>query len=125
MTRTFKYQVKDQSGQPIQVANMQVSDVICNTSTNDLNLQGYTTTCGGQTGSSCWGTAGPCGKVTDANGQLPENLNMCVPACKPHGTCVSAGQTIANQTWYVAGYKMAGDVKSLSYQCNKIPVNGK
>jgi hypothetical protein len=105
------------------VANMPVGDVICNTSTNQLNLQGYNTTCGGTTG-SCFGTAGPCGKFTDQNGQFPENLTVCAPACKPSGTCTTAGQTIANQTWTVNGYTLSSDVKSISYQCNKILVNG-
>jgi len=63
---------------------MTLGDVICNTSTNQLNLQGYNTTCGGTTG-SCSGTAGPCGKFTDANGQFPETLTVCAPACKPAG----------------------------------------
>jgi hypothetical protein len=103
---------------------MQFADVICNTSTNDLNLQSYTTTCGGTTG-SCWGTPGPCNQFTDPNGQFSENLSVCAPACKPHGTCTTAGQTVASQTWYVAGIKLTADVKTLSYQCNKVLVNGK
>ena len=70
MTRTLTYQVNDQLGQPIKLANMPVGDVICNNSTNQLNLQGYNTTCGGNTG-SCFGTAGPCGKFTDAGSQFP------------------------------------------------------
>lgn len=124
VTRTFTYQVNDQNGFPIAVANMPVGDVICNTSTNQLNLQGYNTTCGGTTG-ACFGTAGPCGKFTDASGQFPETLTLCAPLCKPSGTCTTAGQTIANQTWTVAGQSLTSDVKSISYQCNKILVNGK
>jgi hypothetical protein len=124
VTRTFKYQVNDQNGHPISVANMQVADVICNTSTNQLNLQGYKTTCGGTTG-SCSGTVGPCDKFTDGNGQFPETLSVCAPACKPSGVCTTAGQTIADQTWYINGTKLSSDVKSISYQCNKILVNGK
>ncbi len=123
VTRTFEYQVNDQSGQPIKVANMAVGDVICNTSTNQLNLQFYKTTCGGTTG-SCWGTAGPCGVFTDANGQFTETIPVCAPACKPSGTCTTAGQTVANATWTVAGHTLSSDVKSQSYQCNKILVNG-
>ena len=123
VTRTFKYQVNDQTGRPIAVANMAIGDVICTTSTNQLNLQGYATTCGGTTG-SCSGTAGPCGQFTDSNGQFSETLTVCAPACKPSGTCTTAGQTIANQTWTVAGYSLTSDVKSISYQCNKILVNG-
>lgn len=123
VTRTFTYQVNDQNGQPIKIANMPVGDVICNTSTDNLNLQGYTTSCGGTTG-SCSGTAGPCGKYTNANGQFPEMLSVCAPACKTSGTCTTAGQTIANQTWTVSGTALNSDVKSISYQCNKILVNG-
>ncbi|HXN52886.1 MAG TPA: hypothetical protein VN943_13210 [Candidatus Acidoferrum sp.] len=123
VSRTFTYQVNDQNRRPMAVANMPVGDVICNTSTNQLNLQGYNTTCGGTTG-SCFGTAGPCGKFTDQNGQFPENLTVCAPACKPSGTCTTAGQTIANQTWTVNGYTLSSDVKGISYQCNKILVNG-
>ncbi len=124
VTRTFTYQVNDQNGQPITAANLPVGDVICNTSTNQLNLLGYNTTCGGMTG-SCFGTPGPCNKFTDANGQFPEILGFCAPACKSSGTCTTAGQTIANQTWTVAGIQLSSDVKSISYQCNKILVNGK
>ncbi len=124
VTRTFRYQVNDQNGRPIAVANLPIGDVICNTSTNQLNLQGYATTCGGTTG-SCFGTAGPCGKFTDTNGQFSETLTLCAPACKPSGTCTTAGQTVANQTWTVAGITLTSDVKSISYQCNKILVNGK
>lgn len=127
VTRTLKYQVNDQetpTPQPITVANMTYGDVICNTSTNQLNLQSSKTTCGGVTG-SCWGTAGPCGKYTDQNGQLPENIPVCAPACQSNGTCCTAGQTVANQTWTVAGYTLSSDVKSLTYQCKKILVNGK
>jgi hypothetical protein len=124
LTRTFKYQVNDQNGHPITVANMPFGDVICNTSTNQLNLQGYKTTCGGTTG-SCSGTTGPCAQFTDPNGQFTETLTVCAPACKKSGSCTTAGQTIANQTWTVSGHTLSSDVKSISYQCNKILVNGK
>jgi hypothetical protein len=123
VTRTFKYQVNDQNGQPIRMANMAFGDVICITPTNQLNFGSFQTTCGGTTG-SCSGTAGPCGQSTDANGQFTERLAVCAPACKPSGTCITAGQTVANQTWTVAGHTLSSDVKSLSYQCNKILVNG-
>jgi len=123
VTRAFKYQVNDQSGQPIRIANMGFGDVICNTSTNQLNLQSYTTTCGGQTG-SCWGTAGPCSQYTDANGQFNERIPVCAPACISSGTCCTAGQTIANQTWTVDGYTLNSDVKSITFKCNTILVNG-
>jgi hypothetical protein len=69
--------------------------------------------------------AGPCGQFTDSNGQFTETLTLCAPACKPSGTCTTAGQTIANQTWTVAAHALSSDVKSISYQCNKILVNGK
>lgn len=123
VTRTFTYQVNDQNGDPIAINNMTVGDVICTTSTNQLNLVGYVTTCGGTTG-ECSGTAGPCGKYTNASGQFPEMLTICAPACYSSGKCSTAGQTIANQTWTVAGHQLNSDVKSISYQCNKILVNG-
>jgi hypothetical protein len=123
VTRTFMYQVNDQSGQPIQVGGMAFGDIICNTSTNQLNLQGYATTCGGMT-SSCWGTSGPCSQVTNSSGQFQETITVCAPACKPSGVCTTAGQTIANVTWYVNGQALSSDVKAYSYQCNKVLVNG-
>lgn len=122
VTRTFTYQVLDQigGGEPINFAGMPFWDVVCNTGTNQLNLQGYITTCGGMTG-SCWGT-GPCtGKTTNANGQFGEKLNVCAPACRSGNTCITAGNTIANQTWYVNGFAIT---KTLTYYCNKILVNG-
>ena len=127
VTRSFKYQVNDQSGRPIQVVNMPVGDVICNTATNQLNLQGYTTTCGGTTqvnGQTCWGTTGPCNKYTDQNGQLPENLPLCAPACQSAGACCTAGQTVTTQTWTIAGRALSSDVKSITYKCNNVLVNG-
>jgi hypothetical protein len=123
VTRTFTYQVNDQSGQPIHVGSMAFGDVICSTSTNQLNLTGYGTTCGGTTG-SCSGTAGPCGQSTNANGQFNESIGVCAQACKSSGSCCTAGKTVANQTWTVAGRTLNSDVKTLTYQCNKISVNG-
>lgn len=123
VARTFTYQINNQNTHPINIANMAVGDVICNTSTNQLNLQGAITTCGGTTG-ACAGTSGPCGKYANASGQFPELLKVCAPACKPSGTCTTAGQTVSNQTWYVNGRPLSSDVKSISYQCNKILVNG-
>jgi hypothetical protein len=123
VTRTLSYQVNDQAGNPIQVVNMPVGDVICNTSTNQLNSQSYTTTCGGTTG-SCSGTAGPCNKYTTATGQFLDTLNVCAPACTSSGACCTDGNTVANQTWTVAGYALSSDVKTLTYQCNQILVNG-
>lgn len=120
--RTFDYQVNDQHGQPMKVVNMTVTDVICTGSPNQLNLKGYSTSCSGATGAFS-GTVGPCEKYTD--GQFPERLSVCAPACKPSGICITPGQTIANQTWYINGVKLGLDVKSISYQCNKILVNGK
>ena len=102
---------------------MQFGDVICTGSTNQLLLNGYATTCGGTTG-TCSGTAGPCGQYTDGNGQFTETLKVCAPACKPSGTCTTAGQTIANQTWYINGQALSSDIKTLSYQCNQILING-
>jgi hypothetical protein len=123
MKRKFSYQVNDQGGQPIRVVNMPFGDVICNTSTNQLNLQSYTTTCVGKTG-LCWGTAGPCGIYTDPSGQFPENLGACSLACYSSGACCTDGKTLANQTWTVAGVTLSSDVKTLTYQCNSILVNG-
>jgi hypothetical protein len=124
VTRTFKYQVGDQAGDPIAKGGMAIGDVICTSGTNGLNLAGYVTTCGGTTG-SCSGTPGPCGQVTDPNGQFSETLKICAPACKPNGVCGAAGSTVATQTWTIAGTQLLADVKTLTYKCNAILVNGK
>ncbi len=108
--------------QPINPANMPVGDVICSTSTNQLNLQGYKTTCGGTTG-TCSGTAGPCGFYTNSGGQFPETLTVCAPACKVNGACTTAGQTLANQTWTVNGFALSS--LELTYECNHVLINGK
>lgn len=124
VTRTFKYQVNDQNGKSIAMGGMSYGDVICNTSTNGLNLQSYLTTCGGTTG-SCWGTSGPCGKSTDQNGQFTETLTSCAPVCYSAGTCVApSAQTVAKQTWYINSQPLNSDVKTVTYECNKILVNG-
>lgn len=123
VVRTFTYQIKDQSGNPIQVANMALGDVICTSGTNGLGLTAYTTTCSGTTG-GCSGTPGPCGIFAFASGQFTEILKACSTACKVSGMCVTAGQTLSSQTWTVAGETLSSDVKTLSYQCNKILVNG-
>ncbi len=123
VNRTFTYRVFDQigGGQPINFAGMPYWDYICNTSTNGLNLQGYATTCGGMTG-ACWGT-GPCaGKTTDANGEFGEELKVCAPACKSSSGCITAGSTIANQTWNINGFSVR--VQQITYKCDKILVNG-
>jgi hypothetical protein len=109
VTRTFRYQVNDQNGQPIRIANMPLGDVICTSSPNQLNLVGYKTTGGGNTG-SCSGTSGPCGQFTDPNGQFTETLILCAPACKKSGTCTTAGQTIGNQTRTVAGKTLSSEL---------------
>jgi hypothetical protein len=114
VTRAFTYQVNDQAGQPIR-SSMELWDSITTTSPNELNLQTYKTTCPGNTG--------PCGVLTFPDGTFSETLTLCAPACKPSGTCTTAGSTGADQLWSVAGKSLTSDVKHLSYQCDKILVN--
>jgi len=38
--------------------------------------------------------------------------------------CITGCTTAASQTWTLGGVALTGDVKSLSYQCDKILVNG-
>ncbi len=122
--RTFMYQVNDQTGAAMKINGMAFGNVICTSSPNNLNLAGYNTTCGGTT-NGCSGTAGPCGGLgTNANGQFMESLGLCAPACKGSSGCTTAGQTVAMQTWTIAGQQLTSDVKTLTYECNKVLVNG-
>jgi hypothetical protein len=66
----------------------------------------------------------PPGAQTGANGQFPEMLSICAPACKSGSQCTTGCSTNASQTWTVDGIKLSGDVKSLVYKCNAITVNG-
>mgnify|MGYP001082687970 CR=1 FL=1 len=117
--RYFTYQVLDQigAGSPINVSGMPFWDSIVTTSPDDLHLTGYTTTCDPP-------NTGPCGQLTDSNGRFSEHLGVCSTYCKSGGTCCTAGSTGANQTWNVNGFSLTSDVKALSYQCDRILVNG-
>lgn len=127
VTRTFTYQVLDQigGGEPINFAGMQVWDSITIGTPNDLGISGFTTACtaAGKTNS------GPCNKTTASNGTFPEGppfgtgLSVCSTACISGGTCIVPSKTTAaSQTIYVNGF--AVHTQTLTYECNKILVNG-
>ncbi len=110
ITRTFDYQVKDQWGDPMAFGNMPFTDAITTGSPNGCNLGGYNVT--------------PPNQSTDANGTFHENLNICAPACKVSGTCVSSGgcTTNASQVWTINGVALSSI--SLTYRCFQILANG-
>jgi hypothetical protein len=120
VTRTLTYQVYDQltPSNPIQ-AQLDFFDGIANVSgSNGCNLTTYTTTC--PTNSSC-------GKLTGTSGTFPDMLSICANACISSGKCLAncaSGPTLANQTWTVNGFALSTDVKSLSYNCSQVLVNG-
>jgi len=114
VTRTLVYQVLDQSGVPIN-SSMSFYDTITNVSgKNGCNLTGYTTTCSPQ-------NSGPCGKSTGATGQFQDSLSICDSLCYSGSKCTTGCSTAATQTWYINGSQIT---MSLSYQCNKVLVNG-
>lgn len=117
VTRSFTYQVNDQTGAPLLVAGYQVWDSIATTSPNNLGITGYTTTCtaAGKTNS------GPCGVATNSNGQFAEHQPICSTVCRVNNACVAGGPTNANQTVRVGPSTI---VQSLSYYCNRVTVNG-
>jgi hypothetical protein len=113
--RTFRYQVQDQFVPARNISfPLEFWDHIQTTS-NGCNLGSYTTTCPGNTG--------PCGVLTDFNGQFDETLGICAPACcnQATGVCQTGCTTASSQDWHVNGFTIN---KSLSYQCNRILVNG-
>jgi len=107
--RTFKYQVLDQYGNPIQ-RSMSVSDAISIGSPNNCNIGASRTT--------------PPDLYTYFDGTFDETLSICAPACRSGSMCITGCTTPANQIWTLDGFALTGDQKSLSYQCNRILVNG-
>jgi len=97
---------------------MQFWDSITTGSTNQLGLTGYITTCTRQGMTN----SGPCGQVTNSSGQFGELLSVCSTVCRSNGVCVTGGQTAATQTWYVNGFPVPA--RQITYECNKILVNG-
>jgi hypothetical protein len=116
MGRSFTYQVNDQFGSPMRVAGLAVWDEINTTSPNNLNISGYQTTCAPP-------NTGPCGAVTDTNGQFQENpgLTVCSTVCRVNNACVHGGPTNATQKVHVGS---AIITQSLSYYCDHVTVNG-
>jgi hypothetical protein len=113
--RSFMYQVNDQSGQPIQVAGLQVWDEINTTSPNNLGITGYVTTC-------TPANTGPCGFTTNSLGQFQENrLSVCAGACRVNNNCTTGGPTNANQVIHVGSYAIT---QSISYYCDHVTANG-
>ncbi len=95
------------------VYNMQLWDSIVTTSTNTCNLGGYNTTC-------AITNTGPCNVGTFADGTFNENLGICAPAGHlVSGGCITGCTTTADQTWNINGISLSGDVKNLSYQCDR------
>lgn len=118
VTRTFRYQVKDQFNMAIQVGGMPIWDSIFAGTPNSCNLAGFRTTCSPP-------NTGPCDQVTFGDGQFNETIDICAPACRStSGTCIVGCQTAASQTWNVNGFSLSTEVKQLSYQCDRILVNG-
>lgn len=107
--RTFKYQVLDANGYPIN-RSMSISDAISTGSQNSCNLQSYETT--------------PPGLYTSPYGIFDERLKICAPACRSGSMCITGCTTTASQTWTIDGVALTGDGKSLSFQCDRILVNG-
>jgi hypothetical protein len=116
MSRTFTYQVNDQAGQPIHFAGLQVWDAISVTSPNNLLINSFQTTC-------TPANTGPCGVVTDSNGQFKEQpgLSVCSTVCRVNNACTTGGPTNATQTVHVGS---ASITQQLSYYCDHITVNG-
>ena len=118
VTRMLTYQVLDQLGQAMQFP-MDFWDSISPQGSNGCNLQRFDTTC---TPSN----TGPCGKVTTLSGQLFDSLPICAPACcnQSTGACVTGCSTTATQTWTVNGVQLSSDVKTLTYKCDSVLING-
>ncbi len=120
VTRSFVYQVNDQTGQAIQTAGLQIWDAISVTSPNNLGLNGFTTTCTsvGLTNS------GPCNVATNSVGQFGENkpgLSACSTVCRVNNACTTGGPTSVNQTMHVGPSSI---VQQVSYFCDHVTVNG-
>jgi hypothetical protein len=111
VTRTFTYQVNDQSGQPIQ-ASLPLWDAITITSPNNLSISTMNTTCSPS-------NTGPCDVFTFSNGRFGESLPVCSPVCKVNNTCTTGGPTNASQTWHIGSSQIS---KSLSYYCDHVVV---
>jgi hypothetical protein len=119
VTRSFTYQVLDQTGHALTgswIASQQVWDAINTTSPNGLGITSYTTTCSPP-------NTGPCGVHVNSQGQFNESpgLSVCSTYCYSNGTCVTAGYTAASQTVHIGSYAV---VQQLQYYCNQVKVNG-
>jgi IPT/TIG domain/Bacterial Ig-like domain (group 2) len=121
--RSFHYQVYDQEStrQPVQYPGLQFWDAFGTPSPNQLGMSSaFDTTCTpfGKTNS------GPCGFVTDSNGQFSEdNLSVCSTVCYSGGVCVTGGSSNSqvNQTWYIDNHPI---VQVITFYCNRVLVNG-
>jgi hypothetical protein len=115
LSRSFTYQVKDQAGNPIQSAGLQVWDSFGTVSPNPLGIGGFLTTC-------TPANTGPCGVTTNGAGQFAERqLSVCSTVCRSNGVCVTAGPSIVNQTWHVGTGSLT---QNISYYCQRVLVNG-
>lgn len=116
VNRTFVYQVVDHLGKDFALATstggVTFYDSIATVSgQNGCNLGGYNTTCP---------TAAPCSQKTF--GTFNETLSICAPACRSGTRCITGCTTNATQKWFVNGIEVA--TFALSYQCNRILVDG-
>jgi hypothetical protein len=102
--RQVEWQVLDQTGQPILMANLSPSDALAIGGGNTCGLtgQGYT------------GTG-----YTNSNGEFPDTYSLCSTACV-NGNC----QSTEDQSWSVSGVFLSQDIKTIVYECNSITVNG-
>ncbi|MHB8502203.1 MAG: hypothetical protein ACYDHE_14825 [Candidatus Acidiferrales bacterium] len=114
VTRSFTYQINDQTGQPLQFA-LAFWDSFGTVSPNPLKMGGFNTTC-------TPANTGPCGVSANAQGQFLEKaLSVCSTVCYSNGVCTTGGPSVVPQTWHIG----AGSVtQTISYYCNKVLVNG-
>jgi hypothetical protein len=123
VTRTFTWQVLDQFGSAMPFTGMQFWDSITLGSTNQLYMGStFTTTCTPQGKTN----SGPCQQTTNSSGQFFETspgLSVCSTVCYTNGSCIApSAETTAAQVYTVNGF--ATESIQLTYECNKILVNG-
>jgi len=118
VSRSFKYQVIDQFGHPLQVGGYNIWDAFAMPSPDGLNMGSrFVTTC-------LPANTGPCGVQTDGNGQFDEMaLSVCAGACHPSNVCTLGGGAYSQvtQTWHVGPSSIN---QTIRYYCDHVTVNG-
>jgi len=89
---------------------MSIADAISTGSQNSCLFSNYITS--------------PPGATTSAQGIFNETLAICSTECRSGSMCINGCTTTASQTWTIDGVTLTGDTKALSYQCDRILVNG-